>query len=469
MTETLSSEPLYIPPAVQPPDQPLPYLKAMWRLLDNPIEAWPRAVYEDPWFRRRSNGQTFVYVTDPDALKAILLDEAAAFPKDWVFRRIVGPAFGAGLLTSEGAEWRWQRRAAAPAFRADHVAEMTPAMVASAEAALARWGKLGAAPRLDLAHEMTRITFDVIRDTMLSGGEGIDVETASRRISDYLDTLGRVTPADLVNLPMWARQALSPRGRQAVLYLRKMVDRMVLRRRRQPARGDLVDLLMAARDTETGRKMDDVLLRDNLLTFIGAGHETTALALTWALFLVGNHPRTEQRILDEVAAVAGEDSLTAQHVDRLAFTRQVVQEALRLYPPLPIMTRMCARDVDAGGLKVEAGSFIFIPIYALHRHRQLWRDPDAFDPDRFGPEEQADRRRFAYMPFGGGPRICIGQGFAMTEAVAILATLVRGASFAPDPAHRIRPLLRISMRPEGGLPAVVRLRGAQASPDGTTR
>lgn len=441
-----------------PPDAPLPYWHAVFKLLDNPIEAWPKAVYEEPHYLRGDERQMFLYATDPAMLKDILLDRMAAFPKDWMFDRVTKPALGEGLLTAQGEDWKWQRRAAAPAFRPDNVAAMTPVMSAAAEAALCRWRDKGEGARLDIAAEMTAITFQVVLDTMLSGGEGIDVPAAARRITDYLETLGKVTPADLLRWPLWTRVALAPRGYRAMVYLKTMMDRMVARRRREAARGDLVDLLMAAEDPESGRRMDDALLRDNLLTFIAAGHETTALALTWSLFLVGSHPPTAGRIRAEIAAVAGEGAITHAHVERLAFTRQVVQEAMRLYPSLPLMSRMCVEDVEAGGVKVPKGTFVFIPIYAIHRHRRLWPDPDAFDPDRFSPEASARRHRFAYLPFGGGPRVCIGQTFAMTEAVTVLATLVRGATLEPDPGHRIRPLVRVSMRPQGGLPMTLRLR-----------
>jgi len=446
------------PPAVTPPDAPLPYFHALWKLLDNPIEAWPRAVYEEPYYLRGDERQKFLYATDPAMLKDILLDKVDAFPKDWMFDRVTKPALGEGLLTAQGEHWRWQRRAAAPGFRPDSVAAMTPVMVQAAEAALARWRDMGEGARLDIATEMTAITFQVILDTMLSGGEGIDVPAAARKITDYLETLGKVTPADLLQWPLWTRVALAPRGYRAMVYLKAMVDRMVARRRKEAERGDLVDLLMQAEDPESGRRMDDGLLRDNLLTFIGAGHETTALALTWSLYLLGRDPGTADRIRAEVGAVAGDATLTHDHVEQLVFTRQVVQEAMRLYPSLPLMSRMCGQDVEAGGLAVKKGTFVFIPIYAIHRHRRLWRDPDAFDPDRFGEAESAGRHRFAYLPFGGGPRVCIGQTFALIEAVAILATLVRGATLEPDPGHRIRPLVRVSMRPQGGMPMTLRLR-----------
>jgi cytochrome P450 len=442
------------PPGVIAPEQPLPYFHALWKLIDNPIEAWPKAVYEEPFFER---GQ-FLYAADPAMLKDILLDKMAAFPKDWMFDRVTKPALGEGLLTAQGEHWRWQRRAAAPGFRPDSVAAMAPAMVSAAEVALGRWREMGDGARLDIATEMTGITFQVILDTMLSGGEGIDVPQAARKITDYLETLGGINVADLLQWPTWTRVALAPRGHRAMVYLKAMVDRMVARRRKEPPRGDLVDLLMQAQDPESGQRMDDVLLRDNLLTFIGAGHETTALALTWALYLLSVDPMTAERVRAEIAAVAGDETITNGHVEQLVFTRQVIQEAMRLYPSLPLMSRMCAEDTEAGGHPVKQGTFIFVPIYALHRHRRLWRDPDVFDPDRWGPAESAGRHRFAYLPFGGGPRVCIGQTFAMIEAVAILATLVRGARLEHDPGHRIRPVMRVSMRPQGGMPMTLRLR-----------
>jgi cytochrome P450 len=448
----------FTPPGVIVPDAPLPYFHALWKLMDNPLEAWPKAVYEEPYFQRGDDRQMFLYASDPAMLKDILLDRIDAFPKDWMFDRVTKPALGEGLLTAQGEAWRWQRRAAAPGFRPDNVAAMTPVMVRAAEAALARWRDRGDGARLDIATEMTGVTFQVILDTMLSGGEGIDVPQAARAITDYLETLGKITPADLLQWPTWTRVALAPRGYRAMVALKAMVDRMVARRRHEAARGDLVDLLMQAQDPESGRRMDDVLLRDNLLTFIGAGHETTALALTWSLYLLGADPGTAARVRAEIADVAGDATLTDDHVQRLTFTRQVVLEAMRLYPSLPLLSRMCAEDVEAGGVKVRKGTFVFIPIYAIHRHRLLWTDPDVFDPDRFSPERSVGRHRFAYLPFGAGPRVCIGQAFAQTETVAILATLVRGAVLEPDPGHRIRPVMRVSMRPQGGMPMTLRLR-----------
>lgn len=448
---------IFVPPSVATPPRPLPYWRAIRTFLDNPIEAWPREVYEQPfWSPPRS--PRFLYVCDPDAIGEVLLQQASRFDKGVVFRRMLSPALGEGMLTAEGAHWKWQRQAAAPAFRHDRIAAMVPLMSRAAENALGRWRVAGGGARIDIAADMVHTTFDVILDTMLSGGDGFDVAAASRNIEVYLGTVGKPNLLDLFETPVWLRTLLQPRGMQAMLYLRRVVGEVVARRRVGAARGDLLDMLLASTDPETGRAMSDADVRDNLLTFIAAGHETTALALTWALYLVGRHAETERRIVAEVAAVAGDAPITTEHVSKLVFTRQVVLEAMRLYPPVAILPRHALETTTIGGRRVEKGTILLIPIYALHRHRTLWENPDAFDPDRFAPEKGLEKRRFAYMPFGAGQRICIGMQFALMEAVAILATLVRGARVTPDPDHRIRPLVRITMRPEGGMPMTVKMR-----------
>lgn len=451
---------LFAPPAVQPPERALPFFARVLKILDNPIEAWPRAVYEKPYYWSPSPwGPKVLFVTDPGAIRTILLDRVHAFGKGEIFLRFLKPALGNGLLTAEGAHWRWQRLAAAPAFRPEVLGRLTPIMSGAGEKMLARWRAQGETAHVDVAEDMVRITFDIILDTMLSGGEGLDIDRASREITTYLDTLGRPSLADILSLPNWMRKAVKGRGIKATQYLRTEVERIIRVRRGQSAgRGDLIDLLMAARDPETGRSMSDDELRDNLITFIGAGHETTALALTWALYLLSQHAQSAARVRSEVQAVAGAASITQAHVEQLTFTRQVVLEAMRLFPPVAALPRQATEDTTLLDQPVPKGTFVLMPIYALHRHRALWTNPELFDPDRFAPEKGLERQRYQYMPFGAGLRICIGMQFALNEAVAVLATLVRGADFTHDPSHRIRPLVRITMRPEGGMPMQVRPR-----------
>lgn len=425
---------------------------------DNPIEAWPRAVYEqDHYWAPTPYGPKILMITNPQAIRAVLLDQVHDFGKGALFLRFLKPALGEALLTAEGAHWRWQRHAAAPAFRPETLSRLTPIMSACAQAMLDRWRAAGDGAAVDVAADMVRITFDIILATMLSGGEGIDIERASQEITHYLETLGRPTAADILGLPMMVKRLMSRRGVEATGYLRDTVDAMIARRRSQPkGRGDLVDLLMGAADPETGRAMTDAELRDNIITFIGAGHETTALALTWSLYLLSQDETAAARIRAEVAAVAGTAAIDQTHVERLTFTRQVVLESMRLYPPVSAVPRQADRDTTLLGMPVPKGTLVLVPIYALHRHRAHWDNPDAFIPARFAPEHGLERQRYQFMPFGAGLRICIGMGFAMNEAVAVLATLMRGVRLEHDARHRIRPLVRITMRPEGGMPMRVR-------------
>lgn len=449
----------FIPPHVTPPAAPLPLFRAIAKLLDNPIEAWPRPVYEQGFWAPASlgvPGWRYLYVLDPDAIRDVLLDKRGDFSKGIVFQHMLRPALGDAILTAEGAHWRWQRQAAAPAFRYERLLSMTPTMTRAAEATLVRWRRSATDDYRDIAQDMVSATFDVILETMLSGGEGLDVKQASHEIGVYLETLGQPSVADVLGLPAWVRVAAKPRGAAALRYLRRVVGAVVRRRRAGEARrGDLVDMLLHAVDPETGWQMSDQDVRDNIITFISAGHETTALTLTWALYLISQHTPTETRLLEEIADVAGSEPIAPHHIERLAFTRKVIQETMRLFPPVAILPRAAQRDTTVGEVSVQAGTTLLIPIYALHRHRLLWRDPDAFEPERFSEEHAAGRHKFSYLPFGGGPRVCIGSNFAMIEATAMLATFVRGARFTHDPAHLIRPLLRITMRPQGGMPMKV--------------
>jgi cytochrome P450 len=227
------------------------------------------------------------------------------------------------------------------------------------------------------------------------------------------------------------------------------------RRATSAARRDLLDLLLAVSDTETGRRMSDSDLVNNLLTFIAAGHETTAVALTWTLWLLAKDEAVQQRLVEEVSAVMGSGAIEAAHIEELAFHRQVIEEAMRLYPPVPALARQAKAETTLGEHHVKSSTQIAIPIFALHRHVRLWENPNAFDPDRFAPDQVKARPRYAHLPFGAGPRVCIGASFAMIEAVTILAALVRAFRFQRVPGHKPKPIARVSLRPQGGMPLLI--------------
>lgn len=207
-----------------------------------------------------------------------------------------------------------------------------------------------------------------------------------------------------------------------------------------------------ASDPETGQPMSEEQMAHNLLTFAAAGHETTAKALTWALYLLARAPDWQERVRAEVHRVVGDAAITTEHVDELSLTRQVVKEAMRLYPPAPVIGRMARRDVEIGSHRFKPGAMLVIPVYVIHRHRKLWEDPDRFDPTRFESARESTYKRTQFMPFGFGPRICIGMGYAMNEAIVLLASFVRGARFAWDGKHEPEPVSRVTLRPKGGMP-----------------
>lgn len=428
-------------------------------LIRNPIQVWPQAVYEQPTYRRRLLKRDTLFVMDPDLVRAVLVEKADKFEKSAAMLRSLEPALGRGLLTADGPHWRWQRRASAPIFRHERILDFVPAMIGAAERRRDDW-LAGPSRTLDIAHEMMRTTFDIIVDTMLSGRGGIDAGRVERGITDYLESTSWTVALALLQAPSWMPYPGRRRAEGGRDYLRAEVLRIVAERRAGcQARPDLISLLLEAEDPESNQKMSDRDLADNLLTFITAGHETTALALTWVFYLLELHPDIEERVLGEIGQVTGGGPVEPAHVTELAYTRQVLLEAMRLYPPAPIVVRDAVEDVTIGDEAVTAGTSVFVPIYAIHRHTALWTDPDRFDPDRFGPEETKARHRYAYLPFGAGPRVCIGMSFALLEAAAILAVLLPAARLRAtggDPTLK----LRITLRPGDGMPMRMERRDA---------
>jgi len=442
-----------LPPSkITPPDQPLSPWRLVRTVVRNPIEAWPKPVYEQPLYRSRFMGRETVFVTDPDLVRQVLVDQADAFVKAESLRRALQPVLGDAILTADGARWRWQRQAAAPLFRPDQIRTYVPAMIAAAERRRELWlSRLG--EEVNVGQEMLHTTFDIIAETMLSGRGGIDVDRVERGAMDYSDSISWVILLTLLRAPRWMPYPGRRRVERARDYLRAEVERMVaVRRRRDQGRNDLVARLLAVTDPETGRSMSDRDVVDNLLTFLVAGHETTALALTWSFYLLNLHPEIAERVVREVETVTQGGLLRAEHVEALSYTRQVVHEAMRLYPPAPVVVRAATRDVSLGAEVIRAGSPTYIPIYAIHRHRLLWDEPDTFDPDRFAPEAVKARHRYAYLPFGAGPRICIGMSFALLEAVVILATLLRSVRLRLRPGYVPELKQRITLRPAAGMP-----------------
>ena len=441
----------FCPPAPFPGPDTKTGLALALRTFRSQIEGLPREVFEEDAWKPPLPGMP-LFVMAPDAIQTVLLTEAEHYPHGALFERIMRPVWGKGLLLSRGEAWQTQRRASAQAFRAGDVAKLAPYFVQSARAALARWSALPDG-RIDMFEEVKRITFDVILDTMLSGAEAVDREAIRQSARDFFADINRMRLSYFFRPDVYheRRPSTSSRHRAPLVAY---IARLLADRRQSAPRGDLVDFLMAARDTETGLGLSDEQLADNLLGFILAGYETTATALTWTLYLAAAHPVTRDRLAAEATVVLGAGDVTPETLPQLVFARQVISEAMRLYPPAFLLTRVSMRDTTLAGHKVKAGQRINIPVYAIHRRPSLWADPHAFDPDRFDPACEAPSR-YAYMPFGGGPRICIGAAFAMAEAVTILATLIRSAQFEPPSREIVWPQTGMALYPKNGMPMVV--------------
>jgi cytochrome P450 len=334
-----------------------------------------------------------------------------------------------------------------------------PVFAAMAERQVERWKAASSDGPVDAAAAMSRTTFDIIVETMLGGSASLDADRYSRALTENFETIPWHLIYTMFAVPEWMPFPNRSRAMRARDFLHRDMRRIIEMRRAKPAgQPDLLDQLLAARDPETGRRMSDAEVANNLLTFIAAGHETTAVALTWTLWLLAKDQTSQQRAHDEVATVVGAGPLTAAHLDRLLFCRQVISEAMRLYPAAPGIGRLPNAPMVLGGAQISARTRIHIPIFALHRNTQLWENPNAFDPDRFAADKVKARSRYAFLPFGGGPRVCIGASFATIEAAAILAVLIRAFRFLPVAGHKPKPVARVTLRPAGGMPILVAAR-----------
>ncbi|ENN88220.1 cytochrome P450 hydroxylase [Rhizobium freirei PRF 81] len=426
--------------------------RVLLSLIRNPLDALPPQIFEEPFVFTRMAGKLRVYLADPELIYQTLVRNSDALGKGEDVRRLLGPALGDGILTSDGAHWKWQRQSVAGAFRHEKLVELQPAMIAAAERRRNLW-LTHKGSSLDLCQEMMRTTFDIIVETMMSGGDGIDVDKVERNISNYLKPTGWKFALGLVGAPDWMPYPGKEKAKTAVVFLRATLAKVIAERRTSSIeRHDLVSMLLEAADPETGRMMTDEEIIDNLMTFITAGHETTALGLAWTLHLLARHPDCQARLFDEIAKVTDGGPLLAEHVGKLTYARQVFSESMRLYPPAPVISRMAVREFTLGGYRIPPGTILYVPIYAVHRHAALWEDPLVFDPDRFEPETVRYRHRFAFMPFGAGPRVCIGNGFAMMEAVAILAVLLQKFRVIGSGDPSPKPVMKVTLRPMHPLP-----------------
>ncbi|MGK7753972.1 MULTISPECIES: cytochrome P450 [unclassified Roseovarius] len=430
--------------------EPMGILGSLGAARRNVLSIIPELATRQPMVSGRT-GKRWHMVMDPGAIREMLLERVDTYPKSLVTKNLLKPAIGESLFIAEGAHWRWQRRTAAPVFSHRNVMNLAPIMTAAAQRSADRVAQAG--PRaIDMAADMVRTTFDVIADVTFSGDGMFDADAVHRGIDAYISEAGKISLLDVLGAPDWVpRPGRLIFSRNAVGDMRRIADEAIEARRQRGPDGvpDLLDLLMEGEDPKTKRQMNTAELRDNLLTFIVAGHETTALTLGWSLYLCAFDQDVQDRARAELREVCGDGPVTGEHVENLPFMRQIIDETLRLYPPAGMVSRTAMANDTLCGREIRKGDTVILPIYALHRHHMLWEDPDVFRPDRFADRKAVER--YAYLPFGDGPRICIGASFALQEAVIILGTLLNRFRFTPVAGRNPDPVMILTLRPEGGV------------------
>ena len=395
----------------------------------------------------------FVVLNHPDHVRQFLVENHSNYIKSPAYN-VLRMILGEGLLTSEGAVWRRQRRLAQPAFNHKALAGFADAMVRCTGDMLTRWEgqgiALGGAP-FDFHEEMMRLTLRIVGHTLFSTEIEQEAEHIGPALLEVLHYVDERT-LSLASLPLWVPTPANRRFLRARATLDRLVYAIIKERRNSDAAPrDLLGMLMAAADDASADRMTDQQLRDEVMTLVLAGHETTAVALSWTIDLLSRHPEAARRVQREVHEVLGDGVPTLESLERLTYTGWALQESMRLCPPAWIMDREALGDDVIGGHAIAKGTIVAVSPYTLHRNPRLWENPEGFDPERFSPERSRERSRYAYLPFGGGPRVCIGNHFAMMEAKIILAMVAQRHHLTLLPGHQPEPEPNITLRPKHGV------------------
>ncbi|HXP66817.1 MAG TPA: cytochrome P450 [Steroidobacteraceae bacterium] len=448
-------------PAPTPPRRRLSFFQFVQALRKSAIESFAQDAYESDILEQKMFRRSLFVVNEPGAIKRVLIDNAANYQKTEITRRILEPGLGKGLITSEGETWRAHRRIMQPAFDIRSIAAYVPVMTTAAEELLEQWDKVPAGTAVDVATSMMEVTLNIISRTMFSN-DSDDIVAIMERSAGRYQVEMRPNIMDMLGCPKWL--AGLPRRKVPARTLGefdRVVDRLIKERTRDPESypKDLLARLVGARDEQTGAGMSAQEVRDHVITIFLAGHETTAMALTWTWFLLSQHSDVESKLHAEIDSVLAGRAPTHEDLSKLVYTRMVIDESMRIYPPVHTIARQAIGDDVLAGIRIPKNSTVMISPWLLHRHLKLWDNPSVFDPERFSPERSSGRARFSYLPFGGGKRICIGAAFSLTEATVLLAALAQRYRLALAPGHRVEPQGLITLRARYGMKMLLHPRG----------
>jgi cytochrome P450 len=434
-------------PSHPPRGEPVPTWRGFFgERANSAVYGWSAQAFRIPYIRRRVFGLNVHIPLDPEAVQRVMLDNAANYVKPRLVKKLLSRTIGRGLLSSDGDLWRDQRRIVAANFTPPAVDALVPAFADAARHEAARWD----AGASDMAEAATATTMRIIANTLFAGDSRLMSEAAMDHITAALAAFSTARLQALLGLPFvpWSPKALA--GRRGQVFLRRTLTEVVDERLDGGGPDDFLGRLIRALGERFPPDEARALAIDNAATFYLAGHETTANAVTWTLFILSEQPALQEEAAAEArAALAGGEG--ADLPDRLKLLRRILEETLRLYPPVPRFDREAVADDRLGEHEVKAGDIVSIWPWLLHRHALLWDYPDNFDADRWLEDRRAGRHRFQYIPFGGGPRVCVGARFAAVEALTVLACWLTEWRFAPLPGRAVMPSGMVTLRPRGGL------------------
>jgi cytochrome P450 len=446
----------FVPPYPDRPREPLGPVAMLQTARRNFLAAFDEKCFEYEFFSVRTLNRWLFVCNSPDTVSRALTELHDSFErKTPQMRHALFPLLGDGLFISDGQTWKQRRRIVAPVVHALHLPRFAPIMVEAASETAERWVGLPDGASIDVLREMATLTAEIICRAVF--GSRLGSEHASSIVtsfSEYQRLIGQLDLIYLLGLPDWVPRFYSPAARRAARNIHRVLNHIIEQcdRARVDGDGSMIRLLLDARDPETGTSLGSEALLNEAAVIFMAGHETTANSLAWSWFLLSQASDAEGRFHGELDAVLGSRLPTLDDVPRLPFTRAIFEEAIRLYPPVPILGRQASQDEQIRNRRIPVGSLVAVIPWLLHRHRRLWDRPDHFVPERFLPENAGARQRYSYVPFSVGPRACAGQVFGMTEAILCLATLGQRARLRLVPGTVVEPVSRLTLRPGDSLP-----------------
>jgi len=436
-------------------------VKAVAKATRNVLETFNAVQTRIPVSQYMLGGRFFTLLNHPDTIRHCFVKNASNYRMNAIRQKILRPVLREGLITAEGEKWRQSRHALSPMFTPRHVNQFSRGMVTTTAREMPVW--FPDKTEVKMADRLSALTYLILSDALFSGDISDDTTKTIADVSTFLTYLGRPDPLDIFGFPDWVPRPTKLRGHGAVRRIRKTMKDTIAARKAGPAearqaKDDFLGLLLTTQDAN-GQGLSDDEIEDQLITFIAAGHETTARALCWLFYLLSQDTSSRDRLEAEVDGLDIDNIPPEKWGDHLPFAAACFNEAMRLFPPAPFIVRDTIADDLIGTTYIPKGSVLMVNLWQLHRHETLWQEPAAFNPDRFMGEAGKSIDRFQYLPFGMGPRVCIGQRFAQQEALILIALIARQYRFEYAGSEPPWPVMRITIKPENGMPMRVVRRG----------